>query len=112
MECQSVLVKVMPRGILPRGDTPMPTILTHAVVACGIGSVLTRLRRMPPLFWLLAAGLSILPDADVVAGLLGFPGGTLWAPGDITHSFPPAALLSYVVARLAFRPLRLPFFWL
>lgn len=90
----------------------MPTILTHAVVACGISSVLTRFRRMPPLFWLLAAGLSILPDADVVAWPLGIPWGTLWAHRGITHSFPTAALVSYVGARLAFRPLRLPFFWL
>jgi inner membrane protein len=90
----------------------MPTILTHAVVACGIGGVLTRFRRMPPLFWLLAAGLSMLPDADVAAWPLGVPWGTLWAHRGITHAFPTAALVSYVVARLAFRRLRLPFFWL
>lgn len=90
----------------------MPTVLTHAVAAWGLGRVLTRSRRMPPLFWLLAAGLSILPDADVVAWPLGIPWGTPWAHRGISHSFPAAALVSYVVARLAHRPLRLPFPWL
>jgi inner membrane protein len=90
----------------------MPTILTHAVVACGVGRVLTRSRPMPPLFWLLAAGLSILPDADVVAWPLGIPWGTPWAHRGISHGFPTAALVSYVVARLAHRPLGLPLLWL
>jgi inner membrane protein len=90
----------------------MPTILTHAVVACGIGGVLTRFRRLPPLFWLLAAGVSILPDADVVAWPLGIPWGTLWAHRGITHSFPTALLVAFLVARLAYRPLKVPFFWL
>ena len=90
----------------------MPTILTHAVVAGGLGGVLTRFRRMPPLFWLLAAGLSILPDADVIAWPLGIPWGTPWAHRGISHSFPTALLVAFLVARLAHRPLKLPFFWL
>jgi inner membrane protein len=90
----------------------MPTIVTHAVVACGLGAGLARFRRLPPLFWLLAAGLSMLPDADVIAWPLGIPWGTRWAHRGISHSFPIAAVVAYVVARLAHRPLRLPFFWL
>ena len=90
----------------------MPTILTHAVVACSLGGVLVRFRRLPPLFWLLTAGLSILPDADVMARPLGIPWGTLWAHRGISHAFPTAVAVAYVVARLAHRPLRLPFLWL
>jgi hypothetical protein len=57
----------------------MPTIMTHAVVAWGLGRVLTRFRRLPAHLWLLAAGLAMFPDLDVLAGPLGIPWGSPWA---------------------------------
>ena len=64
----------------------MPTIMTHAVVAWGLGRVLTRFHRLPWRLWFLAAGLAMLPDLDVLAWPLGIPWGSPWAHRGLTHS--------------------------
>jgi inner membrane protein len=81
----------------------MPTIMTHAVVAWGLGRLLTRFRRLPWYFWLLAGGLVMLPDLDVLAWTLGIPWGSPWAHRGITHSLVAAALVGLVVAALMYR---------
>jgi len=43
----------------------MPTVMTHALVGAGLGTLFTA-RRMPLTFWLTTAGLAMLPDIDVV----------------------------------------------
>ena len=86
----------------------MPTIMTHAVVAWGLGRLLTRFRRLPWPFWLLAAGLAMLPDLDVLAGFLGIPWGSPWAHRGMTHSLAAAFLVSLGAAALAYRGTGLP----
>ncbi|HEY5725291.1 MAG TPA: metal-dependent hydrolase [Methylomirabilota bacterium] len=86
----------------------MPTIMTHAVVAWGLGRVLTRFRRLPARLWVLAGVLAMLPDLDVAARLLGIPAGSPWAHRGITHSLTAALLVSLVVAALACRGTGLP----
>jgi hypothetical protein len=39
----------------------MPTVYTHAVVGLGLGKVFTS-RPMPPLFWVLARLLPMVPN--------------------------------------------------
>ncbi|HET6369044.1 MAG TPA: metal-dependent hydrolase [Pseudomonadales bacterium] len=81
----------------------MPTIMTHAVVAWGLGRVLTRFRRLPWRLWFLAGGLAMLPDLDVLAWPLGIPWGSPWAHRGLTHSLTAAVLVSLGVAALAHR---------
>jgi inner membrane protein len=87
----------------------MPTIMTHAVVAWGLGRLLTRFRRLPWQFWLLAVGLAMLPDLDVLAGFFGIPWGSPWAHRGMTHSLTAAFLVSLGVTALAHRGAGLPF---
>ena len=81
----------------------MPTIMTHAVVAWGLGRVLTRFRRVPWHVWLLAGGMAMAPDLDVLAWTLGIPWGSPWAHRGITHSLAAALLASLVVAAFVYR---------
>ena len=81
----------------------MPTIMTHAVVAWGLGRVLTRFRRLPAHLWLLAAGLAMFPDLDVLAGPLGIP-ETL--ASEAAWVWLPLAIL--VTAAWLVRPYRTP----
>lgn len=81
----------------------MPTIMTHAVVAWGLGRVLTGFHRRPARLWLLAGGLAMLPDLDVLAWPLGIPWGSPWAHRGITHSLAAAVLVSLATAALAHR---------
>jgi inner membrane protein len=77
----------------------MPTIMTHAVVGLGMARVFTA-QPMPPLYWGLAATLSMLPDLDVVAFPLGIPYGALFGHRGFSHSLCCAALTGLVVALL------------
>ena len=81
----------------------MPTIMTHAVVAWGLGRVLARFRRLPGHFWILTAGLTILPDLDVLAWTLGIPWNSPWAHRGMAHSLAAALLVSLVAAALVYR---------
>jgi len=87
----------------------MPTIMTHAVVAWGLGRVLTRFRRLPRRLWLLAGGLAMLPDLDVLSWTLGIPWGSPWAHRGMTHSLAAALLVSLGVTALAHRGIGLRF---
>jgi inner membrane protein len=84
----------------------VPTILTHAVVAVALGAAASGRRRMPARFWLLAAGLAMLPDVDVLAWPLGLAHDPRWGHRGITHSL-FAALAVAVLATLAAGP-RIP----
>ena len=81
----------------------MPTIITHAVVGAGIGAILTRFRRLPPLFWVLCAGLSMLPDLDVVAFWLRIPFTSVWGHRGLSHSLVAAAAAAAIVAAIVRR---------
>jgi inner membrane protein len=81
----------------------MPTILTHAVVAAGSSTLLTGFRARPSLFWVVCAGLAMLPDVDVIAFWLPLPHGSLWAHRGLSHSFAAAAVTSAIAAALTRR---------
>lgn len=69
----------------------MPTILTHAVLAAGVGRTAFR-ERMPWRVWEIAAVCSILPDLDVIAFPLGIPYWHMFGHRGFSHS-PVFALL-------------------
>lgn len=91
----------------------MPTIITHAVAAGALATGLTRSRCQPALFWILCAGLAVLPDADVVAFALRVPYDSMWAHRGLSHSLPLAAATAALVAALARHrlPMRGPVLW-
>jgi inner membrane protein len=80
----------------------MPTTMTHAWVAVGLGKCFTG-RRMPFSFWALAAGLAALPDLDVIAFRLGIPYTSPLGHRGFTHSLLFALMLSLPVAALTYR---------
>jgi inner membrane protein len=86
----------------------MPTAMTHALVGLGLGKCFTG-RRMPLLFWGLAAGLAALPDLDVLAFKLGIPYESPFGHRGFTHSLLFAFLLGVPLAFLTYRRLRAPF---
>lgn len=71
--------------------------MSHAIAASALVSVATRGRSLPPTFWAAVAGLSMLPDADVVAYALRIPLDSLWAHRGISHSLAAAALVAALV---------------
>jgi inner membrane protein len=90
----------------------MPTVFTHAAVGLGLARMFTA-RRMPPLFWGLAAVLPLIPDLDIVAFRLGIPYGAPWGHRGLTHSLAFALLVAAMAAALTYRCLRIPFWdWL
>jgi len=84
----------------------MPTIMTHAVVAAGTGAILTRFRPLPPLFWMVCAGLAMLPDADVIGFWMHVPFDSAWGHRGLSHSLVAAAVTAAVATALTRR--RLP----
>ena len=76
----------------------MVTIYTHAAVGLGLGKVCTA-RRMPVLFWVLAALLPVLPDLDVFSRA-GY--GTMLGHRGFTHSFAFAFGVGLAAAALTF----------
>jgi inner membrane protein len=84
----------------------MPTIITHAVVALGLGRLFTA-RKMPRLaFWGALVGLAIVPDIDVLWLRFGVPYGAMLGHRGLTHSLPFALVLSALVAAICYRACR------
>src|SRR5262249_16947716 len=77
----------------------MPTIMTHALVGLCLARVFTP-RPMPPIYWGLAAGLSMLADLDVVAFSLGIPYEHRFGHRGFSHSLCFALLTTLPVALL------------
>ena len=75
----------------------MPTVLTHAAVGLGLAQVYAT-HPMPTWYWGVAAGLSALPDLDVLAFPLGIPYGHRFGHRGFSHSFCCAILVGLVVA--------------
>jgi inner membrane protein len=86
----------------------MPTIMTHAAVAVGLGAVFTGFRRLPSTFWSVTAALAMLPDVDVVAFALGVPYDSIWSHRGASHSPAVAAAVAVVAAAATRRRLRIP----
>jgi inner membrane protein len=86
----------------------MPTVMTHAAVGLGLARLFTS-RRMPWLFWTLAAALPMVPDLDVVAFALGIPYGAPLGHRGLTHSLCFALGVAAPAAALTWRRLGVPF---
>jgi inner membrane protein len=84
----------------------MSTIYTHAVVGLGLGRIFAR-RKMPWLFWGLAALLPVVPDFD--AFLVGVPYRSPWGHRGFTHSLLFALVLGLLAAALTYRRLGISF---
>ena len=78
----------------------MPTILSHAVAAVGIGTALFG-RKAPGRVLALGAVCSMLPDADVIGFPLGIRYGDFLGHRGLSHSLLVAALLAALVLPLA-----------
>ncbi|HEX5273272.1 MAG TPA: metal-dependent hydrolase [Gemmataceae bacterium] len=80
----------------------MPTVMTHAVVGAGLGTLFTS-RKMPPMFWITTAALAMAPDLDVWAFRLGIPYEMPLGHRGFTHSL-LFALLAGLTAALLTHP--------
>ncbi len=79
----------------------MPTLITHAVVAGAIGGTITK-EKKPLRFWIIAVLCSVLPDADVIAFLIGIPYADFWGHRGFIHSILFAFLTSLFFASVFF----------
>jgi inner membrane protein len=84
----------------------MPTVMTHALVGLGLGKLFTG-RKMPPLFWGLAVGLTVMPDFDVAAFEFGIPYSSPFGHRGFTHSLLFALAISLPVALLTAKQFRM-----
>ena len=80
----------------------MPSIMTHAVVGLG-AAVLTRSGRPALVLRALSAGLSMLPDVDVIALAARVPRSSLWSHRGITHSLVAAVVTGTLLAMVCGR---------
>lgn len=80
----------------------MPTIISHSVAALAVGKAFAP-EGMPTKFWLLTAGCAMLPDLDVVSFAFGVRYDEMFGHRGLTHSFPFAAMLAFVVVLFFFR---------
>lgn len=84
----------------------MPTVFTHAVVGLGFAATGPGTGRRP-LFWALSAGLSMLPDLDVVAMAAGIPYHSVWSHRGFGHSLTAAVLVGALTAAVTARRLEM-----
>ena len=79
------------------------------MVLCAGAAVPAR-RRLPRFFWLMLAGLAVLPDLDVIAFTVGVPYRSPWGHRGASHS-PAVAVVTGLLAAALTRhrvPLRWP----
>ncbi len=77
----------------------MPTVMTHALVGAGLGTLFTS-RKMPATFWLTTAALAMAPDLDVLAFGFGIDYGAPLGHRGFTHSLVFAFLAGCTAAAL------------
>jgi inner membrane protein len=87
----------------------MPTVMTHAAFAFGLGRIFTA-RRMPRVwFWDILIVLSILPDLDILAFRLGIPYENPFGHRGFSHSLLFAWTVSLLAAAVCFRKCQVRF---
>ena len=77
----------------------MPTIFSHAVSACALGTVLQPVNSSAR-FWILSSACAILPDLDVIAFAFGISYSSVLGHRGITHSIFFAILVGVGVSFL------------
>jgi inner membrane protein len=82
------------------------TIYTHSVVGLGLG-VLFAPRRMPPLYWALAASLPMIPDLDAFS--VASYGDNILGHRGLTHTLTIAMAMGLSAAALAYRSVSMNF---
>src|SRR5262249_21263781 len=81
----------------------MPTVMTHAAFAFGLGRIFTA-RRMPRVwYWDVLIVLSILPDLDILAFRLGIPYEAPFGHRGFSHSLLFALAVSAACAAVCRR---------
>src|SRR5262249_19188891 len=80
----------------------MASVLSHAVVAAGIGACFYGVRA-PRSLYLAGALCSVIPDLDVVGFAFGVRYGDFWGHRGFTHSLVFAAVLATAFLALGFR---------
>jgi len=84
----------------------VPSIMTHGLVGAAAVAVAPCRNRRPAL-WLLSAGLSMVPDLDVMSYHLDLPRTSIWAHRGISHSLVAALVVGALLAGLTRRGLSL-----
>ena len=85
----------------------MPTIMSHAVVGLGLGT-LTSFPHRRRAFWLASAILPVLPDLDVFGRAVGISFYSMGGHRGLSHSFAAAAVIGVLTAWLLHRRLGAP----
>ncbi len=75
----------------------MPSVITHAAVGLSLARICAS-DSMPVSYWVLSAGLAMLPDLDVVGFRFGIPYGARFGHRGFSHSLFCAALVGTAVA--------------
>ncbi|MFC0676940.1 metal-dependent hydrolase [Lysobacter korlensis] len=78
----------------------MPTIITHGLVPLALGAALGA-ARIPPRLLAAGAVVAMLPDADVIAFMLGIPYADAFGHRGASHSLAFAAALGLLAALAA-----------
>jgi inner membrane protein len=86
----------------------MPTVMSHAAVAVGLGRILTS-RPLPLSFWGICVSLAMLPDLDVLAFRFGIPYGAVLGHRGFSHSLLFALIVGLLAAVATYRYLGIPF---
>lgn len=87
----------------------MASIISHGVVGAALGALYAsgQDKPIPKRFWVLSAGLAMLPDADAIGFALGIPYESFFGHRGFTHSLVFALVASLCTVRFAFRAHRL-----
>lgn len=80
----------------------MASAFSHAVAALSIGACFYR-PQIPKRVWIAGVMCAVAPDLDVIGFRFGIRYGDFWGHRGFTHSLVFAAVLSGVVALVAFR---------
>ena len=83
----------------PRSGFAMPSVFSHAVAACALGTAFRNNETTAPVL-VLGALCSVVPDIDVISFALGIPYEHVLGHRGLTHSLPFAAAFATILVSL------------